>query len=283
MADDSNVSSCEKTFFNLPHQDIVFDKIFSYLGLDEIFKCRRLSKDFKNLCEEYFKTSPKIDINRVLQPSKMTSRIIEQITLENSSLNCLILRNPRYLLEDCVLVNIFSRNPGLQTLDLTGCRMLTSVVILKLAEFCPLLREMILRGCLWVSPQSLTKVFQSCPCLERVDLTHCSRTHEDCIKILAQNAPKLKFITLNYCTRMTDQCIATLASCCPYLTHVGVSGCIYLTDSCLKTLAAKCPVLCSVEVDGCNSMTKDGIYFLWDKGIKTDVEREFVEKSKFWS
>ena len=277
-------SNHELTIFDLPQEDIIFDKIFRHLFLDEIYKCRRVCKAFKGLCSQFFNNCTTMNINNVSQhPSNMKCDVLECLTRDNRSLHTLILRNPKFILEDSVVIDILRRNPNLQKLDLSGCRMLTSVVILKLASFCTKLRELVLYDCVWVSPKALIEVFTGCTELEIIDLTRCFRINLDCVTSLSQNCTRLRYVRLNQFIGLLDQDLDEIASNCPHLTHVGIGGCVLLTDSSLNTLVAKCPNLRHVEVNSCNSMTKNGLQFLWDHGIETDVKKEFVERSKFWS
>lgn len=270
------------TFFDLPQQDIIFDQIFIYFYLDEIYKYRRISHSFKKLCEKYFETCSVFDISRFSSNITLSSELLERLTKNNFSLHSLILQNPRFLLEDSIVIDILKQNTNLKKLNLTDCRMLTSVVISKLAECCSQLREVILYNCIWVAPRALADVFKNCHHLEKVDLTSCSRMDGDCVSSLAENCPKLTFLRLNKVIAF-DVDIDKIAAHCSALTHVGLSGCFLLTDSCLETLVFNCPNLKFVEVHQCKMMTKKGLQLLWSRNIKTDVSKEFVEKSKFWS
>lgn len=279
----TKMADCALAFFDLPRQDIIFDKIFTYLYMDEIYKCRRVSKAFKILSDKFFQNCSVFDISNISQKIALSSNLVERLTKYNSSLHTLILRTPTFLLEDSVVVDVFRRNPNLKKLDLSGCRMLTSVVILKLAAFCSQLLELILFDCIWVSPKALIDVFQSCHDLEKIDLTRCLRVDADCMTSLSHNCPKLKSLRMNQIIGLLDQDLEQIATHCTSLIHVGLGGCVMLTDSCLSTLVSKCRNLKYVEVNSCNSMTRNGLQFLWDNHIETDVKKEFVERSKFWS
>lgn len=272
MADRKTLSGVD--FLDLPWEDVVFSHIFKYLKISQIFNCRRVSKTFKKLCQNYF------DSCRILNCSELGSRgktvlvpakAFKLMVQNNTSLQQLTLKGCKDTVNDGIIVDVLRRSPRLLSLDLSGLLHLTNLVLFVIAENCQNLKKISLAGCRWVSTDGIIRLSLCCTSLEYIDISGCWEITDYCVTSLASFCNNLKFISVSGCYGITDNGLRAISRSCPFLMHLGVSGCWRVSDDAIRAIGEYCSELKSLQVKDCRDVTEASLARLRLREIEIDV------------
>lgn len=173
---------------DLPWHDVVFRHILPCLTLQNQVQLRNVSKRFREMLTEFFRTNNILDLSRCA--GKMNKEAFNIISKDNFLLQTLVLRNAKGWLRDDMLQEILIRNTRLRKLDLTNCSSVSNTSLQVLALNCPDLHTLILYDCHWTSVEGMTAVALNCRGLEHVDITGCWCINDDVIILLALHCKK---------------------------------------------------------------------------------------------
>ena len=115
--------------------------------------------------------------------------------------------------------------PGVQSVNLKGCRNFTDASILAVAEGCPNLTELNVSGCGRLTDASIAAVAEKCPKLATLKVQGCGRLTDASITAVAGKCPKLAKLDASYCRNLTDASLADVADSCANLTELDVTRC----------------------------------------------------------
>ncbi|XP_031563603.1 F-box/LRR-repeat protein 15-like [Actinia tenebrosa] len=271
MADGSTRKTRSVIFFDLPWEDIIFPHIFNTLSLTQISSCRRVCKTFKDLCDSFFKTCKVLDCFEA--KDRLTSKAFDFITLENTSLQRLILKDCKNFVREESLIKVLKRNSKLISLYLSGLSCLTNLILFTIGEHCKNLRAISLSECRWVSSDGVVNLSLCCTDLEFIDLTGCWEVTDYCITSLASFCNKLDYISLNGCYSISDNGLRAISRSCPKLVFLGLKGCWRITDDAIRSIGEYCVALEALEVNDCRDVTEASLARLRLKGVEIDVQK----------
>ncbi len=186
----------------------------------------------------------------------------EREELEDKLENLKIIRSYKAPIDinDKKLMKYMESQQDLTKIDLSGCKELTDVSIVNLAEYCKGLTSVNLDSCSKLTDNSIKALAENCKGLIEVNLGACYPLTNSSIKALAENCKGLVSVNLSNCGQLTDNGIKVLAENCKGLVSVNLSSCSGLiTDSSIKTLAENCKGLVSVNLSCCRQLTDDGV------------------------
>ncbi|XP_078436067.1 RNI-like superfamily protein [Wolffia australiana] len=177
---------------------------------------------------------------------------------------------------------IVGKNKGLEKLDITCCRMITSLSIENITRSCPLLRCLKMESCTLVSKEAYLWVGERCRLLEELDLTDNELDSEGlkaisgcqrlvalriglCLKIddeglghVGMHCHRLRELDLYRSVGITDNGIGEIAKGCRGLEMVNMSYCEQITDNSLLFLS-QCPKMKIIEIRGCPEISSRGL------------------------
>lgn len=172
--------------FSLPWEDVLFQCVFPFLSINELFMLRATSTLAHKCVQLYFSCFPVVNITRL--GSRFNENTFRIITEYNCSIQRLVLRNCKNWLTDRLLVPVVGANHKLVSLDLTNCTSITNSSMQKVAISCPRLQEIRLRDCHWLSPDSVVVIGMNCHQLRLVDMTGCWEVNDDALIVLVMHA-----------------------------------------------------------------------------------------------
>ena len=257
------------SFFNLPWEDVIFLHIFPHFSIQQLFKCRRVSRFFREVCDSYFAWQRSLDCSEV--SSRLTTNAFSLLTKASSSLQLVVLKNCKGWLDEASLVEVLKRNPRISELDLTACSSLTNLSLYTLAEFNSGLRVIKLRECRWVSSDAVIQLSLCCNGLQHVDLTGCWEVTDSCVSSLASCCNGLQTLLLNDCYSVSDNSVRIVANSCPKLSHLGLKGCWRVSNTAIKLIGEYCPYLDTLKVRDCRDISEASLARLRLRGVKIDV------------
>ena len=258
------------TFFDLPHEDVIFVRILLLLSLQDLFLCRRVCRSFKEVVDSYFKVCRKIDCSGVA--NRLTRKAFVLMTRYNTNLQGLNVAYCKRWLDQDALIRVLGESSRLQMLDLTGCSTLSNQVLFTLTAACRSIRSLYLRECRWVSCEAITQISHCCTELEIIDLGGCWEVVDLCVISLVSFCSKLRVLTLNDCYSLTDDSVVFIARNCSRLQHLGLKSCWRVTNSSINLVGEYCRHLNSLEVLDCRDINEISLARIRVRGVHVDVE-----------
>jgi hypothetical protein len=156
---------------------------------------------------------------------------------------------------------ITSPIPPLETLDLSGCVLLTEHGFDCLPTAFPNLRELRVGGCNRVATVTDAALIGigKCTRLHFLDLSGCSNITSTGLSNLS-SLQNLKYLSLWNCLRLTSDSLEALAPCSA-LTELSLRGCQPMDDDMLHHIA-KIKALCRLELRACEHLRGEEMHCL---------------------
>ncbi|EDO44852.1 predicted protein [Nematostella vectensis] len=269
----------EAILFSLPRLDITFKYILPRLYYDELYKCRRVCKSFKELCDEYFRTLTTFDIRNltIRIRKKSGSWAIRALTARNTSLHGLLLPDMMTIKgRGSVINDIVSRNPLLETVDLssnvfdnreTANSEEYDTILTKLADNCPRLKNLVLPPNVLRKNEPLCAIFKGCLELRVLNLNYAKylslTTSELALEVLAENCKRLRQLKLAGWRGIPAEKLSEVFQANPGLELVDLSdSCV--TDSHISSLGKFCKALKSISLSENPAVSQVGFMNLFE-------------------
>lgn len=196
-----------------------------------------------------------------ISPNKQT--LFAALRLYGSDVTSLKLKGLDISNEDCLAISKLC--PILAELDLTEVQ-LTDVGIKNFAENCKEnLTQVILYGCKKITDMGVISLAENCSNLSKVDVKGCNQVSDAAVKSLGENCKNLIEINLSGCEKVTDEGIEILAENCKNLTLVDLSDCEEVAYKGLVKLGKNCKNLSKINLSispkARKNVSSKGVYF----------------------
>lgn len=223
------LSDFEKTFLDLPWQDVLWKQVLPYLSIKDLFSLRLVNSHCKRLSEGYFSSLKQLDISTVSDQITLTAfNIIIENTQNLTSLN---LKNCTQCANEDTLVYLIERNTRLSKVSFKNCNALSDCVLLTLSTNCLHLTHLNLSHCTWLHNVGLVTIAFKCHSLKYLNISSCFNITDESIRILVFNCHKLViifhssflslFLTLLFCLYFLISFSFSLSSSSSSLRVVG--------------------------------------------------------------
>ncbi|XP_077482441.1 F-box/LRR-repeat protein 15 isoform X2 [Stigmatopora argus] len=265
MDDDAPTPTCR--LLALPWEDVLVAHILPRLPLMQLFDLQRVSKRFRALIRLFFTKRTTFELVGHHVPKVAFFSLVK----DNNVLRKLLLESCSSWLTDNDLLPVVSRNPRLQTLDLSGCNGLTRHALVAVSLTCVHLRHLAVARCDFVDGPSLRSLADHCGELRSLDLSGCCRLTDATICYLAKKCVRLTFLSLAVNENITDESVEDVAKNCRGLEHLDLTCCLRVRDVSIRTVAEYCPKLQSLKVKHCHHVTESSLEPLRKRKVLIDV------------
>ena len=157
--------------------------------------------------------------------------------------------------------SVLCAGPGLESLDLRSCDLVTAPDLLSLFATCPSLKTLHL-GMLKraVKPQVLAALCASAfaSVLEELHLNSNPSVDDASILLIAQSCRALRHLFVDMCENLTDAAVASVAKQCSRLHSLGVST-LPVSDETLTEIGLNCSDLSVISLSFCYRVTSVGV------------------------
>ena len=118
--------------------------------------------------------------------------------------------------------------PRISTLDISGCKRITTAAIIAVAQGCPLLSSLSLDGCFWITDTAAIALAQGCPQLSKLSLWGCDQITDAGGAALLQGCSQLRAVPDDIAG---DDCLRVLIERNPEMTEMDLSCLLYTSPS----------------------------------------------------
>ncbi|CAI9720245.1 F-box/LRR-repeat LRR-repeat 15-like [Octopus vulgaris] len=277
VANQPTSANFEKTFLDLPWQDVLWKQVLPYLSIKDLFSLRLVNSHCKRLAEGYFSSLKQLDISTVSDQITLTAfNIIIENTQNLTSLN---LKNCTQCACEDTLVYLIERNPRLSKVSFKNCNALSDCVLLTLSTTCLHLTHLNLSHCTWLHNVGLVTIAFKCHSLKYLNISSCFNITDESIRILVFNCHKLTTLKFSGVYNITDYSIEMVSKACPELVHLDIQGCYRLTEACVKFIMTYCKSLQVLKAKNCQHISERCLLGL-DESISVDVLHETLSRKK---
>uniref|UniRef100_A0A8C4QN87 F-box and leucine-rich repeat protein 15 n=1 Tax=Eptatretus burgeri TaxID=7764 RepID=A0A8C4QN87_EPTBU len=234
--------------------------VLSHLSLLQLLHLQEVSQGVCMLVKKALSASTHLDFSEV---NKHFLHLFA-ISCKLRKLRCLQLSACGPWLTDHLLLPLLLGSPRLDTIDLSGCRALSTQVLQVLITHCPKLRSLRLADCPWVDIERLV----CCGAFGLCSLSACTRLSDHWLAAMLPHAQALISLRLasNHC--ITTLGLELLAKYCSALEHLDVAGCFRITEHGIRIVKEYCPALKYLCVDGCPGIGEAELHRLQTNGIE---------------
>ena len=157
------------------------------------------------------------------------------------------------------LSGLFGSGISLKSINLKGCKQVSSKFVTRMAKYSPLLNKAILDECINITEEGLLPLLTNCPYLQRVAFTGVTNVSDSSIiaAVQAHGLRHLKEINLSGCKQLTDASISAIAANCALLNDLSLSGCSNISPGPINEIAKNCHTLRTLNVLGCKRIKSD--------------------------
>lgn len=159
---------------------------------------------------------------------------------------------------------LFGSGISLKTINMKGCKQVSSKFVIRMAKYSPLLHKAILDECVHITETGLIPLLRDCPYLQRVAFTGNTNVSDEVIltAVESHGLRHLKELNLSGCKHLTPNAIVAIAKNCALLNDLSLSGCALITTAPIRAIAENCHALRNLNILGCNLITPDILPFL---------------------
>ncbi|XP_064621690.1 F-box/LRR-repeat protein 15-like isoform X2 [Lineus longissimus] len=273
------LSMCTPSLLDLPWEDVIYRHILIHLEWKALFRLRQVSKECKNLVEDYFSVIRVLDFStdNAIIASKINAEIFSLFADKCHSVRTLLLPDSGDWLTDVILVPFLESNPHLKHLDLTECSSVGNGSMHAVSLYSHKLKKLVLKDCHWLNGAALSGIAMSCMEMEYVDLTGCWTVNDEALVALLIHCKKIKCLSIGNIYGITDNS-ARYLSMCGQLTHLNIRGCWRIGNETIRLIAKYCGKLESVQLRECTGINEASIQRLRARNMKIDVPAIFVRR-----
>ena len=261
------------TFLDLPWEDVVCKRIFTYLSVSEICLLKFVSRQYLDLVETYFKVCRELDLSSCGRKSVFTAANFASIASTCESLRELNLSGCKRWLDDRLLIPVLEGNMSLNKIDLTGSLDVTDEAIKVLALNCKVLQELVLTECRWLTSDALLVVGLECMHLKVLVLRGCWNIDNESLSTVVRNNTSMVFIDIGSCYSINGATVSLMAKHCIRLKHINISGCWRVGNDSIFTIGEYCKKLQMLMVKDCRGVNERSLSPLRRIGVSIDVPK----------
>ena len=261
------------TFLDLPWEDVICRRIFSYLSVSEICRLRFVSQQYLLLVETYFMVCRVLDLSSCGRKSSFTASSFESLTNSCETLREVKLSGCKRWLNDRLLIPVLESNVCLSSIDLTGSLDVTDESIKVLAVNCRFLQELVLAECRWLTSNALLVVGLECMYLKVLVLRGCWNIDNESLSTVVQNNKSLVVIDVGSCYSINGVTVSIMAKHCPELRHIDLCGCWRVDNDAIFTIKEYCKDLQSLMIKDCRDVNEKSLGILRATGVAIDVPK----------
>lgn len=191
-------------------------------------------------------------------------QIVDLGPLRSQCINLTHLNLANCLISEDRLSGLFGSGISLKSINLKGCKQVSSKFVSRMAKYSPLLNKAILDECINITEDGLRPLLANCPYLQRVAFTGVTNVTDSVILYAVQShgLRHLKEINLSGCKQLTDAAIASIAANCALLNDLSLSGCSQISPAPIYEIANNCHTLRTLNVLGCKKVSSDVLPYL---------------------
>lgn len=184
--------------------------------------------------------------------------------LRSQCINLTNLNLANCLISEDRLSGLFGSGILLKSINLKGCKQVSSKFVSRMAKYSPLLNKAILDECINITEDGLRPLLVNCPYLQRVAFTGVTNVTDSSILSAVQShgLRHLKEINLSGCKQLTDTAISAIAANCALLNDLSLSGCSNISPAPIREIANNCHTLRTLNVLGCKKIQSDILPYL---------------------
>lgn len=162
------------------------------------------------------------------------------------------------------LLELFGAGISLRSINLKGCKQVSSKFVARMAKYCPLLNKAILDECTSITEDGLRPLLLECPYLQTLTLTGVIAVSDKCFTsaIASHGLRHLKELNLSGCKYISDAAISAIGLNCALLNDLNLSGCANVSSKSIIQLADHCQILTRLNIFGCRLIKEDVISHL---------------------
>ncbi|XP_038662998.1 F-box/LRR-repeat protein 2-like isoform X3 [Scyliorhinus canicula] len=193
--------------------------------------------------------------------TSITSEAIQSVVqVTGLHLEVLLLRHCKDLTDDAVCA-ICMCQPGLTTLDLTGCAELTNRSVSAVTGL-PYLEHLFLGKIRLLTDNGL-KNLSTIPTLQTLDLSECYQVSGlELVKGFVLPQARASLVSLNFscCTMVKDSCVFSMGTIlCESLQVLDLTSCVYITDFSVCVITNYLKGLTTLRLGWCKEITDKGL------------------------
>ncbi|XP_072374665.1 F-box and leucine-rich repeat protein 13 isoform X1 [Scyliorhinus torazame] len=193
--------------------------------------------------------------------TSITSEAIQSVVqVTGLHLEVLLLRHCKDLTDDAVCA-ICMCQPGLTTLDLTGCAELTNRSVSAITGLSYL--EHLFLGKIRLLTDNGLKNLSTIPTLQTLDLSECYQVSGlELVKGFVLPQARASLVSLNFscCTMVKDSCVFSMGTIlCESLQVLDLTSCVYITDFSVCVITNYLKGLTTLRLGWCKEITDKGL------------------------
>ena len=147
-------------------------------------------------------------------------------------------------------------NPRLKHLNVQGCIQIGDVGLREVGMNCPELLSLNISGCHNIQGQGLIAIADCCKFLTKLDVSHMSKLEKFGLIKLFYNCKMLEELNFDGMSIVDDQMIIVLAQNCPSVVYFNAPECTFISDASTQLLAKMCPDLDYVDLSRTQMATR---------------------------
>lgn len=192
------------------------------------------------------------------------TQIVDLGPLRSQCINLTHLNLANCLISEDRLSGLFGSGISLKSINLKGCKQVSSKFVSRMAKYSPLLNKAILDECINITEDGLRPLLANCPYLQRVAFTGVTNVTDSVIlhAVQAHGLRHLKEINLSGCKQLTDAAVSSIAANCALLNDLSLSGCSQISPAPIYEIANNCHTLRTLNVLGCKKISSDVLPYL---------------------
>lgn len=172
-------------------------------------------------------------------------------------IQALCLRQAGYVTDDWLDELVLSI-PQIHTLNLSGCKEVSTIGVISILTHCTRLRGLDLRGCRKVADAAAWHQLRQSPTLEDLVLAGCALLTDESLACIATACPNLRRLSLSGCG-ISDRGLESVGAFCHSLRELQLCNALAVTDFGLGCITRGCPVILRISLFNCTATTDIGV------------------------
>lgn len=265
--------STSALIFDLPWEDILCKKVLEILSIRDIFRLKRVCKQWEEIVELYLSNFCKsVDFTSIGNKKNFNAETFSCIMSNKTNLLRINCQSCHHWLKDEHLLIVLQNNSNLMELYTPECYGLSILTFFGIGQILTNLRRLDLSYCRNLSDEALISIGTGLGKLSFIDVSGCWLIMDASIIAIAENNPDLKDMLARSCYSLTDLSISILAKNCPQLKMLDIRGCWRVKDISVITVREYCKNLKELYVKDCTNISEISLARCRPMGIKVDVE-----------
>ena len=155
----------------IPWEDVLFERIFPYLGVQDLFRFRATNSKSKRCVDQYFQVCSKI---RLIDCGRDFKKFhFEILSSKMKGLRKVMIRNANSWLTHDIIRPLLLNNKNLKCIDLDGSITLQEKTAQVIAICCRNLQTLSLQRASWLTDNALNEIAVNCDGLKSLNLSGC--------------------------------------------------------------------------------------------------------------